>query len=192
MSPKRQRRFKMKKVLVHAKAGFVSIVKIENGKVLVKKGHPIFEMTSNGTIGNAMANLSIVLNEVATQEGEYEIATIGMVADKINSDLLVKEYRAGTVLSTKRNLTALEKEVYESLITSIGMTYGKVLVKSEKYVAKTVRAGQTPEQAEWAVMFETATKHLDKMIAEATKQAPEMEVVFEDDEDEISEALNAC
>lgn len=171
----------MKKILVHAKNGMVSVVKIEDGKVLVKKGQPVFETTAAGTIGNTMANLAMVLNEVAAQEGEFEVATIGMVAEKINSDILVKEYRSGIVLSSKRELTALEKEVYESLIVSIGRSYGKVLVKSEQYISKTSKAGQTKDQAEWALMFETAVKHVDKMIADSTVQAPDMEVVFEDD-----------
>lgn len=183
MAQKRQRRLKMKKILVHASKGFTSVVKIEDGKVLVKKGQPVFETTAAGTIGNTMANLAMVLNEVAAQEGEFEIATIGMVAEKINSDILVKEYRNNAVLSTKRELTALEKEVYESLIASIGNTYGKALIRSEQYITKASKPGQTKDQAEWAIMFETATKHVEKMMTEFAK-ASNMEVVFEDETEE--------
>lgn len=176
----------MKKILIHAKNGFVSIIRCENNKVLVKKGLTVFETTSTGTIGNTMASIAMVMDEVSKEDGIFELATIGIVADKINSDILVKEYRSGIVLSSKRELTALEKEVYESLIAYVGRSYGKVLVKSENYISKTTKPGQTQDQAEWAKMFETATQHVDKLIADSVATAPEMEVVFED---EASESL---
>lgn len=162
----------MKKVLVHAKLGHVVVASYkEDGVVsVVTKNGKFVAGESDSTIPNAMEVVADVLERLGKGDDLAQVAVIGAVADKINSDILVKEFWNQKVLSNKRALSAPELETYQRLISAIGGTYGQVLVTSQQYIAKSLKAGQTQDQIEWANLFLNA----EAVINGKTKPAPKV------------------
>lgn len=185
----------MRKVLVHAKQGHVVVASFKEEKVsVVTKTGKFVVGESDSTIPNAMEVLAEVLERLSAGEDFAEVAVIGAVADKINSDILVKEFWNQQILSNKRKLSTPELETYQRLIGAIGSTYGQVLVRSEQYISKSLKAGQTADQIEWANLFLNA----EEVIKEKTAKVPQVAgapvakkaeetVSFGDDDDEIVE-----
>lgn len=180
------------KILVHAKLGHVVVAtyKEENKVSVVTKTGKFMVGESDSTIPNAMEVLADVLERVAKTDELAEVAVIGAVADKVNSDILVKEFWNQAVLSNKRPLSAPELETYQRLIKAIGATYGQALVRSEKFIAKSLKAGQTAEQVEWANLFINAEKVIASKTVTAPKVAqpvaskPEATAIYEEDGEE--------
>ena len=162
------------KILVHGKQGYVVVASYkQEGKVsVVTKNGKFMVGEADSTIPNVMEVLAEVLERVAKTDELAEVAVIGAVADKINSDILVKEFWNQTVLSKKRKLSVPELETYQRLISAIGATYGQALIQSEKYISKSLKAGQTQDQIEWANLFMGA----EKVITSKTITAPKVAV----------------
>lgn len=161
------------KVLVHGKNGYVVVARMnEENKVVVtqyEQEHLPFEIGENkaeSTIPNVMHIVSRLLKSLPA--GEHTIACMANVANKINSDILVKEYRSGKVLSTKRQLIPDELAIYANLIKGIRKTYGDVLIQSEEYISHSIKPGQTAEQVEWANLYIAGKGAIDAI----TKPAP--------------------
>lgn len=162
----------MKKILIHAKQGHVVVASYKDEGVVsvVTKNGKFMVGEADSTIPNAMEVLADVLERLAKTDDIAQVAVIGAVADKVNSDVLVKEFWNQKVLSTKRALSAPELETYKRLISAVGSTYGQVLVTSQQFVSKSLRAGQTVDQMEWANLFLNA----ETVINSKTKPAPKV------------------
>jgi len=184
------------KILVHAKLGHVVVASFkEEGTVsIVTKVGKFMVGESDSTIPNAMEVLADVLERVAKTDELAEVAVISAVADKVNSDILVKEFWNQTILSNKRPLSVPELETYKRLIKAVGATYGQALIRSEKFIAKSLKAGQTQDQIDWANLFINAEKVISSKTVTAPKVAtPVVEATAgyaEDGEEELDiEAL---
>lgn len=153
-------------ILVHAKKGYVVTAVMKDGKVSVKSAKPVFEEgKEDSTIPNAMATVARLLANMP--EGQHTVAVCGAVADKINSDFLVKEFRAGKIMSNNRQLSAIELDIYKAVIDGVKKTYGDTLIQSEGYISHSLKPGQTAEQVEWANLYMGAKKVVDGITAPA-------------------------
>lgn len=175
----------MKKVLVHAKLGYVVVASYkEDGVVsVVTKTGKFLEGESDSTIPNTMEVLADVLERLSKTDELAQVAVIGAVADKINSDILVKEFWNKQVLSNKRELSQPELDTYSRLIKAVGAGYGQNLVTSEQYISKSLKAGQTAEQIAWANLFLNA----EAVISKKTKLAPKVATPAPEATDEFGE-----
>ncbi len=178
------------KMVVHAKNGVVGVSRFTNNGVKTTLPDTIFETgTSVASFGNVVNALATILESLVDKDNYVEIATIGVVADKINSDMLVKEFWAGKPLGDRRgDYTDDEMNAIERLINSIGATYGKVSFRSEQYITKSTERAKTQDQAEWANLFETVNLKIAESLVEASvpvaKTASgktEERLVFEDE-----------
>ena len=173
-------------ILVHGKECYVVIARLnEEGQVVVTRQQPIFqEGDKNSTTGNVMAVLAKLLNKIEfVEEKDYnpenplcfkvgemiDIATIGSVADKINSDFLVKEFRAGRKLSKQdpRPFLPEEMNIYRAVIKGIKKNYGDIVIVGESHVSQSVKPGQTVDQMEWGNIMTSGKGYLDNLLRPA-------------------------
>lgn len=164
-----------KKIVILGKKGYTVIATAEGvteGKEVFVKGQ------ETSTIGNSMYNLARVLNKASKESEIIEVAVIGNVADKVNSDILKREYFSGKLLNG-RDLSDAEKQVYGTLISMIGASYANTVVKSIQFVPKSIKPESTEEQKEWVNIYNNA----NKMINSLTVTQPEAVMSFDEDDD---------
>lgn len=159
----------MNKILVHASKGYVAIARYNEQNEIVVEKMPAFleEGKQESTIANCMVGVIKTLKSIDISKGDvFEIATISGVADKINSNILIKEYYCGSTLNSKnpQKLTEEEIKAYKSLIINIKKTYGNVLYRSEEYVPKSAKPSHTEDQKQWLNLYLMAKAEVDKYV----------------------------
>ncbi len=178
------------KMVMHAKNGVVGIARFTSTGVKTTLPDTIFETGSSvASFGNVVNALANVLESLAGRDDKVEIATIGIVADKINSGMLIKESWTGKPLGEKRGAYVPEEvNAINRLLKAIGQTYGKVSIRSEQYITKSIERAKTQEQADWAKLFEAVTESMvesKKSASVPTAKHVEMEVASFEDELEL-------
>lgn len=175
------------KMIVHGSLGYTVLARYnEKNEVVVEKLNPFFEEGSkDSTVGNCMVGLIKTLKDIDISQGQvYEIATISGVADKINSNILLKEYYKRGLLSNTnpRALTEDEIKVYKSLIVNIKKTYGNILYRSEEFVPKSDKPNHTEDQKQWVNLYIEAKRMVDSY----SKPAPTTVGKFDEEEPDLA------
>ncbi|HHT02756.1 MAG TPA: hypothetical protein GX005_00365 [Bacteroidales bacterium] len=163
----------MKKVLVHARQGFTSVGLMNTEKAVELVGiKTIFkEGNANSTIGNIMYATGQMIEMFLEAEAETDetlaIAMPSVVADKLNSDIFLKEHLSGKLVGKNgRRLSDSEKQIYAYLARTIGASYGRVLIVSQQYISKNTETAKNANQKEWAALFNTVKGTVDFHFAE--------------------------
>lgn len=157
----------MKQLIVAGNKGYVVLGGVdEKGRVWTKKLSGFYEEgNKNHTIPNVMASLARVIHNYVPVGEQARIWTIGAVANKINSDMLVKEAMFGyTVGKTRTKLSSQDLGMYRTLVKVIGQRYGNLLIADTQYIAKTVRAGMFADDYNATMIFNAVKDVLDELV----------------------------
>lgn len=162
----------MKQLMVAGNKGYVVLGGInEKGQVWTKKLSGIYEEgNKNHTIPNVMACLARVIHNYVPVGEQARIITIGSVAKKINSDILIKEAMFGyTVGKTRTKLSAQDLGMYRSLVGVLKARYGDILITDTQYVSKTIRAGMFADDYNATMIYQAVKEVLDELVPPITE-----------------------
>lgn len=157
----------MKQLMVAGNKGYVVLGGVnDKGEVWTKKLSAFYEEgNKNHTVPNVMASLARVIHNYVPVGEQARIWTIGAVASKINSDILVKEAMFGyTVGKTRTKLSPQELGMYRTLVKVIKQRYGDILIADTQYVAKTVKAGMFADDYNAHMIYNAVKKVLDELV----------------------------
>ena len=174
-----------KTMLLFANKGYVALTGYnKDGKVAVKiyeaEKMPFVVGKEDSSVPNCMAVASSVLTQLNKKGEKGTLILPGLIASKINSDILEKEILERKIIKVNRVMSDPELQVYNSMLQARKLTYGDILIGSINYIKKEVTDTNTVQQNYSAALYVAAKNALDELLKPAPSVATNGSVLDEE------------